>query len=102
VTAALAAAGGRPRARGAGAVRAAQAECEVYADGGVSTGEHVLAALAMGAAAVFIGRPVLWALACDGADGVRRFLAGLTADLAHCMALAGAARVTDIAGLSVG
>ena len=36
-----------------------------------------------GAAAVFVGRPVLWALACGGADGVRDLLTGLTDDLAH-------------------
>jgi isopentenyl diphosphate isomerase/L-lactate dehydrogenase-like FMN-dependent dehydrogenase len=47
---------------------------------------------------VFLGRPVLWALACGGADGVRDLLAGLTSDLAHAMALAGAAALTDAAG----
>ena len=50
---------------------------EVYADGGIRTGEDALAALALGARAVFLGRPVLWALACGGADGVRALLAGL-------------------------
>lgn len=73
------------------------ARCEVYADGGVRTGEDVLMALALGAGAVFVGRPVLWALAGGGADGVRSFLAGLTGDLAHAMALAGAASVAEIA-----
>jgi 4-hydroxymandelate oxidase len=67
----------------------------------VRTGENVLAALALGAGAVFVGRPVLWALACGGADGARSFPAGLTADLAHAMALAGAASVTGIAGIAV-
>jgi 4-hydroxymandelate oxidase len=74
-------------------------ECEVYADGGIRTGEDALAALALGARAVFLGRPVLWALTCGGADGVRSLLAGLTDDLAHAMALAGAAVVADTAGL---
>jgi 4-hydroxymandelate oxidase len=73
------------------------ARCEVYADGGVRTGEDVLMALALGAGAVFVGRPVLWALAGGGADGVRSFLAGLTGDLAHAMALAGAPSVAEIA-----
>jgi 4-hydroxymandelate oxidase len=63
---------------------------EVYADGGIRTGEDALAALALGARAVFLGRPVLWALACGGADGVRALLAGLTDDLSHALALAGA------------
>ena len=43
--------------------------CEVYADGGIRSGEDALAALALGARAVFLGRPALWALACGGADG---------------------------------
>ena len=38
---------------------------EVYLDGGVRTGSDVLKALALGARAVFIGRPVLWGLAYD-------------------------------------
>jgi len=67
-----------------------------YVDGGIRTGQDVLAALALGARAVFIGRPVLWALACGGADGVRDLLAGLTAELAHAMTLAGAASVAEI------
>lgn len=73
---------------------------EVYVDGGIRRGEHVLAALALGARAVFIGRPVLWALAAGGgsgqggAEGVTGMLAELTDDLAHAMTLAGA-RSTD-------
>ena len=38
---------------------------EVYLDGGVRTGSDVLKALARGAKAVFVGRPVLWGLTCD-------------------------------------
>jgi 4-hydroxymandelate oxidase len=73
---------------------------EVYVDGGLRTGEDVLAALALGARAAFLGRPVLWALASGGADGVAAFLDGLTDDLAHAMALAGAARVADLDGMA--
>jgi 4-hydroxymandelate oxidase len=69
---------------------------EIYADGGIRTGEDALAALALGARAVFLGRPVLWALACGGADGVRGLLAGLTDDLNHAMALAGASSVAGV------
>jgi 4-hydroxymandelate oxidase len=72
----------------------------VYADGGLRTGEDVLAALGLGARAVFLGRPVLWALACGGADGVRDLLTGMTSDLAHVMALAGAATLAGIAGVT--
>jgi 4-hydroxymandelate oxidase len=71
----------------------------VYVDGGIRTGEDVLTALAHGAGAVFIGRPVLWALACGGAEGVRALLTGLTDDLAYAMALAGTAAVREIPGI---
>jgi 4-hydroxymandelate oxidase len=75
--------------------------CQVYVDGGLRTGEDILAALALGARAAFIGRPVLWALACGGADCVSDLLTGLTADLAHAMSLAGATRIPDLNGLAV-
>lgn len=76
--------------------RAGGAACQVHVDGGVRRGEDVLAALALGARAVFVGRPVLWALACAGADGVQALLDGLTDDLAHAMALAGVTSVADV------
>jgi 4-hydroxymandelate oxidase len=72
----------------------------VFADGGLRTGEDVLAAVGLGARAVFLGRPVLWALACGGADGVRDLLTGMTGDLAHVMALAGAATLAGAAGVT--
>ena len=84
----------------AGAVAGSGAE--VYVDGGIRRAEHVLAALALGARAVFLGRPVLWALAAGGAGGeggqagVAALLSGFTADLAHVMALAGATAPDEI------
>ena len=45
-------------------------EVEVYLDSGVRQGTDVLKALAMGARAVFVGRPVLWGLAYAGREGV--------------------------------
>jgi 4-hydroxymandelate oxidase len=71
-----------------------------YADGGIRAGEDALAALALGATAVLLGRPVLWALTCGGADGVAELLSGLTDSLAHAMALAGAASVAEVAGIA--
>ena len=44
-------------------VDAVGGRCEVYMDGGVRQGTDVLKALALGAKAVFIGRPVVWGLA---------------------------------------
>ena len=68
-------------------------DVEVYADGGLRSGSDVLTALALGATAVFVGRPVIWGLATGGAAGVSRVLDGLGEELAHTMALCG---VTDV------
>lgn len=46
-------------------MQAVDGRCDVYLDGGVRQGTDVLKALALGAKAVFIGRPVLWGLACE-------------------------------------
>jgi 4-hydroxymandelate oxidase len=68
---------------------AVRGACPVIMDGGVRCGGDVFAALALGADAVLIGRPALWALAVDGADGVGDLLELLGEELAHTMALAG-------------
>jgi 4-hydroxymandelate oxidase len=70
----------------------------VLVDGGVRTARHVLVALAMGAQAVLVGRPVLWALAVGGADGVAGLLDRLAADLQLQLALAGCQDTSDAAG----
>lgn len=46
-------------------MQAVHGRCDVYLDGGVRQGTDVLKALALGAKAVFVGRPVLWGLACE-------------------------------------
>jgi 4-hydroxymandelate oxidase len=75
---------------------------EVYVDGGIRRAEHVLAALALGADAVFLGRPVIWALTAGGADGgggsdgVAWLLTTLTDELRHVMTLAGARDLSDL------
>jgi 4-hydroxymandelate oxidase len=66
---------------------------EVYVDGGVRRGTDVVKALAMGARAVLVGRPVLWGLAAGGTAGAERVLSGLVADLRLAMALCGAVDV---------
>jgi 4-hydroxymandelate oxidase len=68
----------------------------VLMDGGVRRGTDVLIALALGATAVGIGRPVLWGLAVNGEAGVGHVLELLTAELELAMALAGAPSVTDL------
>lgn len=66
---------------------------EVFLDGGVRRGTDVLRALALGARAVLLGRPILWGLATAGEAGVRRTLAIVADELSRAMALAG---VTDV------
>jgi 4-hydroxymandelate oxidase len=68
----------------------------VLVDGGIRSGVDALLALALGADAVLLGRPVLWALSAGGADAVAAVLAALTDDLRHVMAVSGAARVRDL------
>jgi 4-hydroxymandelate oxidase len=79
-----------------GIVAEAGSDAEVYVDGGIRTGRHVLAALALGARAVFLGRPVLYALAIDGAGGVRSLLGGLQEQLTEAMRLSGCVEVADV------
>jgi 4-hydroxymandelate oxidase len=69
---------------------------EVFVDGGVRSGIDVLIALSLGARAVMLGRPVLWALGAEGAPGVERVLRGLRDELSHAMALAGVNRTANI------
>ena len=70
--------------------------CEVYLDGGVRRGTDVLKALALGARAVFVGRPALWGLAYAGEAGVRAVWNILNKELELAMALSGTATVKDI------
>jgi 4-hydroxymandelate oxidase len=68
----------------------------VLADGGIRSGSDALVALAMGADAVLVGRPVLWALAAGGAKAVTGTLDALTAHLRHVLAVAGATSPADL------
>lgn len=68
----------------------------VVLDGGVRRGTDAVKALALGASAVGIGRPVMWALAEGGEKGVRRLLELLGEELDDTMALCGASRLADL------
>jgi len=68
----------------------------VYVDGGVRRGGDVLRALALGAAGVLVGRPVLWGLAVGGERGVARVLEVLGSELAADAALAGVTDLRDV------
>jgi 4-hydroxymandelate oxidase len=76
-------------------VDAVAGRIEVLIDGGIRRGTDVLKALCLGARAVLIGRPVLWGLTLDGADGVRAVLQHIRGELDLAMALAG---VPDLGG----
>lgn len=69
---------------------------EVYVDGGVRRPADVVKALALGARGVLLGRPVLWALAVGGGDGVCELLRWFDAELRRVMALCGTPAVADI------
>jgi len=77
-------------------VDAVAGECEVYVDGGIRRGTDVLKALALGARAVLVGRPILWGLAVDGSDGAAHVLSILRSELVRAMALAGCPSCADI------
>lgn len=69
---------------------------DVIVDGGIRRGTDVLKALALGARAVMIGRPVLWGMAVDGAAGAQRVLQILLDELDLALALSGAPRASDL------
>jgi 4-hydroxymandelate oxidase len=77
-------------------VEAVAGRGEVYVDGGVRRGSDVVKALAIGARAVLLGRPVLWGLAAGGADGVRDVLTGMTDLLARNLTMCGVPDVRDV------
>ncbi len=77
-------------------VEAVGGRAEVYLDGGIRRGADVLKALALGARAVFVGRPVLWGLAVSGEAGARHVLEMLRDELEGAMVLAGQ---PDVEGL---
>ena len=81
-----------------GVVAAVAGRCPVLMDGGVRNGTDILKALALGARAVLIGRPILWGLAVGGEAGVARVLEILQGELSGAMALAGCASVADAGG----
>ncbi|KAJ1649535.1 Hydroxyacid oxidase 1 [Dispira simplex] len=77
-------------------VEAVNGAVDVYLDGGVRRGTDVFKALALGAKAVFIGRPVLWALAYKGEEGVKEMLQLLEDEFKLTMALSGCTEVSQI------
>jgi isopentenyl diphosphate isomerase/L-lactate dehydrogenase-like FMN-dependent dehydrogenase len=77
-------------------VQAVAGHCEVYFDSGIRRGTDILKALALGAHAVLIGRPILWGLAVNGQQGVQHTLEILHTELTSAMALAGRPTLASI------
>jgi 4-hydroxymandelate oxidase len=76
-------------------VDAVDGRAAILVDGGIVSGTDVFVALALGASAAMIGRPLLWGLASGGASGVQRVLDGYRNELRHAMGLAGVAAIGD-------
>jgi isopentenyl diphosphate isomerase/L-lactate dehydrogenase-like FMN-dependent dehydrogenase len=78
------------------AVAAANGKVEVLLDGGIRRGADVVKAIALGAKAVFIGRPLFWGLAVDGERGVIRVLDILREEIEITMAKCGRPNIASI------
>ncbi|HEX5076477.1 MAG TPA: alpha-hydroxy acid oxidase [Gemmatimonadaceae bacterium] len=77
-------------------VDAVAGRAEVLLDGGIRRGTDVIKAIALGARAVLVGRPVVWGLAADGEAGAKRVLDLLRAEVDLAMALCGCPTIGDI------
>ncbi|KAJ2713705.1 Hydroxyacid oxidase 1, partial [Coemansia sp. D1744] len=77
-------------------VEAANDKIEVYMDGGIRKGSDIFKALALGARAVFVARPVLWGLAYKGEQGAFIALDLLQKELELAMMLTGTTQVSEI------
>lgn len=70
--------------------------CEIYVDGGIRRGSDVLKAIALGARAVLVGRPILWGLCAGCEQGALRILEILRRELDEAMLLCGCTNLSDI------
>jgi 4-hydroxymandelate oxidase len=77
-------------------VEAVGEEVDILVDGGFRRGTDIIKALALGAKAVLIGRPILWGLAVNGEAGVSHVLELLRNELDLAMALSGCPTIGDI------
>jgi 4-hydroxymandelate oxidase len=77
-------------------VEAAGDLCEVYVDGGIRRGSDVLKAIALGARAVLVGRPILWGLTVAGENGAAAVLEILRRELDEAMLLCGCTTIREI------
>mmetsp|Transcript_18759 Transcript_18759/g.46084 ORF Transcript_18759/g.46084 Transcript_18759/m.46084 type:complete len:385 (+) Transcript_18759:85-1239(+) len=77
-------------------VQAVNGRIPVFVDSGVRRGTDIVKALALGATAVCVGRPIVWGLATNGQEGVEHVLSMLKAEFELAMSLCGAVKVSDV------
>jgi len=77
-------------------IKAVRGRVPVLFDGGIRRGTDVFKALAIGAQAVLVGRPIIYGLAVKGESGVKKVLEMLHDELELAMSLSGCCRVKDI------
>lgn len=77
-------------------VEATGDRCEIYVDGGIRRGSDVLKAIALGARAVLVGRPILWGLCVGGEQGAVQVLEILRRELDEAMLLCGCPKLSEI------
>ncbi|KHJ84932.1 dehydrogenase, FMN-dependent, partial [Oesophagostomum dentatum] len=68
----------------------------VFVDGGIRNGRDAFKAIALGAAGVFVGRPVLWGLTVAGAEGVSSVMKLLQSEFLQTMQLAGCRNIREM------
>lgn len=79
-------------------VEAVGGRLDVLVDGGIRRGWDVAKALALGADAVLVGRPVLWGLTCEGRKGAQHVLQQLIEEFDSTLGLLGCPRARDLDG----
>ncbi len=77
-------------------VQAVQGKCKILVDGGIRRGTDIFKAIALGADAVMVGRPLIWGLAVGGREGAAHVLEILSTELDLTMALSGCANLSSI------
>ncbi len=77
-------------------VDAVAGRASVLVDGGIRRGWDVVRALALGADAALVGRPMLWGLATGGTDGARAEIERLVAEVENTLALIGCPQAADL------
>lgn len=82
-------------------VQAVEGRIPVMFDSGIRRGTDIVRALALGATAVCIGRPYIYALAVDGENGVKSYVASLIDEFTTAMGLAGAKTIEQIRNITI-